>query len=50
MSFLIALFWIAVAIAGALAAGWLFLKLAASVTRGGTARALRSAPVTAGFG
>ncbi|MCB2116837.1 MAG: ABC transporter permease [Rhodobacteraceae bacterium] len=50
MSFLIALFWIAVAIAGALTAGWLFLKIAASVTRGGTARALRSAPVTAGFG
>lgn len=50
MNVLITLFWIAVAIAGAMAAGWLFRAAAVALTRGGTARALRTAPVTAGFG
>ncbi|MBC7142995.1 MAG: ABC transporter permease, partial [Rhodobacteraceae bacterium] len=50
MNVLITLFWIAVAIAGAMAAGWLFRAAVVALTRGGTARALRTAPVTAGFG
>ncbi|MGB3314925.1 MAG: ABC transporter permease [Albidovulum sp.] len=50
MAFLTHLFWIAIAVAGALGAGWLFRQLLISVTRGATARALRTAPVTAGFG
>ncbi|WP_347310143.1 ABC transporter permease [Defluviimonas sp. SAOS-178_SWC] len=50
MTILINLFWIAVAIAGALGAGWLFRAAAVALTKGPTARALRTAPVTAGFG
>ncbi len=50
MNVLINLFWVAVAIAVALGAGWLFRAAAVALTRGATARALRTAPVTAGFG
>lgn len=50
MNIMINLFWIAVAIAVALGAGWLFRAAAVALTRGATARALRTAPVTAGFG
>lgn len=50
MNVLITLFWIAVAIAGALAAGWLFRAAVIALSKGATARALRTAPVTAGFG
>ncbi|SPH18007.1 putative D,D-dipeptide transport system permease protein DdpC [Defluviimonas aquaemixtae] len=50
MNTLITLFWIAVAIALAMGAGWLFRTVAVSVTRGPTARALRTAPITAAFG
>lgn len=50
MTILINLFWIAVAIAVALGAGWLFRAAAIALTQGATARMLRTAPVTAGFG
>lgn len=50
MIVLIKLFWICVAIAIAMAAGWAFRQIAVAMTRGATARALRTAPVTAGFG
>ncbi|MCB2136949.1 MAG: ABC transporter permease, partial [Rhodobacteraceae bacterium] len=50
MAALINIFWIAVAIALALAAGWLFRAVAIALTRGSVARMLRTAPVTAGFG
>ncbi len=50
MSVLITLFWIAVAIAAALAVGWLFRAFAVAVTRGSLARTMRSAPLTAAFG
>ena len=50
MHTLITLFWVAVAIALAMGAGWLFLAAARRLTRGGVARALRGAPVSAGFG
>lgn len=50
MTILINLFWIAVAVAVALGAGWLFRAAAIALARGATARALRTAPLTAGFG
>ena len=50
MAILIALLWIAAAVVFAMGAGWLFRALAVRLTRGRTARALRTAPVTAGFG
>ncbi|OYX45653.1 MAG: ABC transporter permease [Rhodobacterales bacterium 32-67-9] len=50
MTILINLFWIAVAIAVALGAGWLFRAATIALTRGATARMLRTAPLTAGFG
>lgn len=50
MNILINLFWIAVAVAVALGAGWLFRAAAVALTQGATARALRTAPVTAAFG
>jgi len=50
MTVLITLFWIAVTMCVAMGAGWLFLRLAIALTRGSTARALRTAPVSAGFG
>ena len=50
MHTLITLFWVDVAIALAMGAGWLFLAAARRLTRGGVARALRGAPVSAGFG
>ena len=50
MSVLITFFWIAVAIAGALAAGWLFRSAAIAVSRGAVRKALRTAPLTAAFG
>jgi peptide/nickel transport system permease protein len=50
MSILINLFWVAVAVAVAMGAGWLFRAAAIALTKGATARMLRTAPVTAGFG
>ncbi len=50
MATLVTLLWIAVAIAAALGAGWLFRAGAVAVTRGPLARALRGAPLTAAFG
>ena len=50
MTILINLFWIAVAVAVALGAGWLFRAAAIALARGATARAFRTAPLTAGFG
>ncbi|MCU9846524.1 ABC transporter permease [Defluviimonas sp. WL0024] len=50
MTILIKLLWIAVAIAVALAAGWLFRTAAIAVSRGGLRKALRTAPLTAAFG
>ena len=50
MTILINLFCIAVAVAVALGAGWLFRAAAIALARGATARALRTAPLTAGFG
>ena len=50
MTILIKLLWIAVAIAVALAAGWLFRTAAIAVSRGGVRKALRTAPLTAAFG
>lgn len=50
MTILIKLLWIAVAIAAALAAGWLFRTGAIAVTRGGLRKALRTAPLAASFG
>ncbi|TGR15141.1 ABC transporter permease [Mesorhizobium sp. M4B.F.Ca.ET.190.01.1.1] len=47
---LINLFWVFVALAGAMAAGRLFLVLALLLSKGQTAKLLRSAPVSAGFG
>ena len=50
MPVLINLFWITAAVGLAMGAGWLFRTLAIALTRGSTARALRSAPISAGFG
>ncbi|MGB3179370.1 MAG: ABC transporter permease [Albidovulum sp.] len=50
MSVLITLFWVAVTIALAMGAGWLFRAALLRVTKGGLARALRTAPITASFG
>ncbi|MFV0512548.1 MAG: ABC transporter permease [Jhaorihella sp.] len=50
MSIFVTLLWIAAAVLACIAAGWLFLKLACAVTRGNTAKLLRTAPVSAGFG
>ncbi|MDW4548728.1 ABC transporter permease [Defluviimonas sp. D31] len=50
MTILIKLLWIAVAIAVALAAGWLFRTAAIAVSRGGVRKAVRTAPLTASFG
>ena len=50
MSILITLFWIGVAIAGAMAAGWAFRAAAVALSRGEARKALRNAPLTAGFG
>ncbi len=50
MIVLLTLLKIAVVVAVALGLGWLFRWLAVAVTRGGTRKALRTAPVTASFG
>lgn len=50
MNVILTLFWIAVAIGLAMASGWAFLRLVTSLARGQTARLLRTAPVSAGFG
>lgn len=50
MNLILTLFWIAVAVGLAMASGWVFLRLVTSVTRGQTAKLLRTAPVSAGFG
>ena len=49
MIVLLTLLKIAVVVAVALGLGWLFRWLAVAVTRGGTRKALRTAPVTASF-
>lgn len=50
MSLLITLFWIAVAIAGALVSGWIFRTAAIALSRGNLRKAMRTAPLTAAFG
>ncbi|WP_413875303.1 ABC transporter permease [Albidovulum sp.] len=50
MAVFLTLLKIAIAVAAALALGWLFRWLAVAVTRGEVRKALRTAPVTASFG
>lgn len=50
MSVLPRLLFIALTVAAALAAGWVFRRIAVAVTRGELRKALRTAPVTACFG
>jgi peptide/nickel transport system permease protein len=50
MTVLLTLLKIAVVVAVALALGWLFRWVAVAAARGGTRKALRTAPVTASFG
>jgi len=50
MAVITVLFWAAVALVVAIALAWGFRKIAATITRGEAARALRDAPLTASFG
>ncbi len=50
MTVLITLLWIAIVVTVSMGVGWLFRAIAIALSRGRTARALRTAPVTAGFG
>ena len=50
MAYLMPLVWILAAAAAALAAGWVFRAVAAALAPRDMARALRGAPLTAGFG
>ncbi|MFO7921843.1 ABC transporter permease [Rhodobacteraceae bacterium W635] len=50
MGVLTTIFWFLVAIAGCLAAGWLFRTGAIAITPAGVKRELRTAPLTASFG
>lgn len=50
MGFLTGLFWLAVVIIAAMAAGWLFRNLLVLVMPNGIAKELRTAPMTASFG
>lgn len=50
MGFLTGLFWLAVVIVAAMAAGWLFRNLLVLVMPKGIAKELRTAPMTASFG
>lgn len=50
MGFLTGLFWLAVVIVAAMAAGWLFRNLLVLVLPKGIAKELRTAPMTASFG
>lgn len=50
MAVVLTLLKIVLAVAAALAAGWLFRRAAVAVTRGEARKALRTAPVTASFG
>lgn len=50
MGFLTGLFWLAIVITAAMAAGWLFRNLLVLVMPQGIAKELRTAPMTASFG
>ncbi len=50
MGFFTGLFWLAVAIIAAMAAGWVFRQAAIAVSPKGVAKELRTAPLTASFG
>ena len=50
MGFLTGLFWLAVVIIVAMAAGWVFRQAAIAVSPKGVAKELRTAPLTASFG
>lgn len=50
MAVIVKLFWIVVAVALAIAAGWIFRQLAVAVTRGELRKTLKTAPVSASFG
>ena len=50
MGFFTGLFWLAVVIIGAMAAGWVFRQAAIAVSPKGVAKELRTAPLTASFG
>ena len=50
MGFFIGLFWLAVVIIVAMAAGWIFKQAAIAVSPKGVAKELRTAPLTASFG
>jgi peptide/nickel transport system permease protein len=50
MGFLTGLFWLAVVIIAAMAAGWVFRAAAIAVSPHGVAKEFRTMPLTAGFG